>query len=189
MNGHPFIPRRWFFENPDRVAALLAAVGKRQNTPWAENSRAPGPGGGYDCENYVEDVMLEVGVIDAPFEFPRSDSDFRSHVHNSKFLNYLRGKVPDDPRSAKLVSIFAELDIDQLVPVAAWPDSPVRNTGLIPGDLLIIKSHVPGVWHMPMMIDDRNFTQCASPDGVSQADVTQGDYRSRLKAAFRARAK
>jgi hypothetical protein len=58
----------------------------------------------------------------------------------------------------------------------------------MPGDILIVKSRTPGVWHMPMMIDDRNFTQCAYPDGVSQADVTQADYRSRLKAAFRARA-
>jgi hypothetical protein len=213
MNGHPFIPDRaraqveggapatpWFFDSPAAVAKLLRAVEKRKNTPWAENSRACGPGGGYDCENYIEDIALEVGVIDGPFDFPRTDSDFRSHVHNTKFLNYLRGKfvIPSevegprcetiDPRSLRLAQIFAELDIDELVPIARWPDELVRSTGLMPGDLLVIKAHIPGVWHLPMMISDRTFTHCAAPDGVSQGDVTQGDYRSQLRAAFRARA-
>lgn len=186
MNGHPFISRGYFFDNPDRVAALLRAVEKRKNTPWAENSRAPGPGGGYDCENYIEDIALEVSLINEPFAFPRADSDFRGHAHNTKFLNYLRGEI-DDPRSARLAEIFVELDIEALVPVASWPDKIVRTTGLMPGDLLIVKAKTPGVWHLPMMISDRTFTQCAYPLGVSRGDVTQGDYRSRLKAAFRAR--
>jgi hypothetical protein len=197
----PFVP---FFSDPDHVAALLAAVEKRKGTPWGENSRAPGPGGGYDCETYIEDIALEIGLIDRPFDFPRASSDFGGHAHNTKFLNYLRGSARDsraasgdspdalppiDPRSLRLAAIFEELDVDQLVPIARWPDKLVVSTGLMPGDLLIVKAPIPGVWHMPIMLNDRTFTQCAAPLGVSQGDVTQADYRDRLKAAFRARAR
>jgi hypothetical protein len=56
----------------------------------------------------------------------------------------------------------------------------------MPGDLLIIRPRT-GIWHLPIMLNDRMFVHCAYPGGVTEGDITQEDFRSRIVAAFRAR--
>lgn len=177
---------RWFFSDPDRAAQFCAICKSWDRTPFAAHSRAKGPGGGIDCVGYLEESFFEIGF--PRFNFQRSDGDYKSHVHNDKILRFFRGTHPD-PQSATLAALFVELtNLDELVPVARWPDKQVRNTGLMTGDIGVIKAVIPGVWHLAMMQDDRTFMHCADSLGVTEGDITQADYRERLKAVFRARA-
>lgn len=176
----------WHFEDARHVELLVTEGQSWRGTPFAQNSRAKGEGGGIDCAGFCEVLMLASLAIAAPFDFPRTRADYEGHLHNDKILDYLRGRA-DDEQSQILAARFAELtNIDELIPVAAWPHGRVVHTGLIAGDLLIIEAR-HGVWHMPVMMSDRSFMHSAFPLGVSEGDVTQGDFRDRLRAVFRAR--
>lgn len=180
-------PRRWHFEDARHVDLLIAEAQSWRGTPFVQDSCAKGESGGAYCVSFAEALMLATGAISQPFEIATTRADYNGHVHNDKILRFLRGQ-DEDPKSAILAARFAELDgIDELIPVASWPNRRVLNTGLLSGDLLIIEAR-HGVWHMPVMMNDRSFMQCAFPLGVSEGDVTQDDYRDRLRAVFRARA-
>lgn len=179
-----FVP---FFLDPDRAARFRAIWKTWDGTPFAAHSRAKGPGGGIDCVAVQEETLFEVGAVPR-FHFPRSDGDYKSHVHNTRILAFVRGQDPD-PQSAVLAERFAELtNLDELVPIPNWPERQVFNTGLMTGDLAVIQSMIPGVWHLVAMQDDRIFKHCAYPLGVTEGDITQREYRDRLKAVFRCRA-
>ncbi len=176
----------WFFSDPAAVTLVRNTADSWDRTPFAQGSKAKGPTGGIDCVGFVEEVMRETGVAPA-FNFPRSDADYKGHAHNDKIVDYLRGQKTDDPQSAQLARIFAKLEnIEELVPKAEWPNRLVINTGLMPGDLLVIQPRI-GIWHLPIMMTDRMFKHCAFPGGVTEGDITQEDYRSRIVAIFRAR--
>lgn len=191
------------FSDRDRAAAFRAICKSWDRTPFIENWNATevrsltekkGPAGGNDCVGFVEDTYFETGEFPR-FHFPRAAGDYRTHAHNDKILRFMRGtyRAPGseevDPQSIALAAIFLELtNLDELVPIAAWPAKPVINTGLLTGDICVMKSPIPGVWHLPVMQDDRTFAHCAFPLGVTEGDITQAEYRSRLKAVFRARA-
>lgn len=164
---------RWFFSNPEAVVKLRAAAIALRDTPFRAFSNAPGRGGGMDCVAFAEALHVAAGVV-APFAFPRTSKDYSRHVHNDKVLNYLRGNV-DDHQSRMLNAIFAELD------------HKLADFGFMPGDVIIMKAG-RGQWHLPVMLDARTFVQCAYPDGVSEADITQPDYADAIVAVFRARA-
>jgi hypothetical protein len=185
-------PALCYFSDAARRETFRAVGYSWLGTPFREHSRAKGLGGGIDCVGFIEEWFFEAGA--APrFNFPRTDGDYKSHLHNTRILSFLRGADPD-PQSAILHSLFVELtNLDELVPVAAWPRpaNHTGNTGLITGDLLVIKAKIPGVWHLPAMLDDRMFLHCAwapSGGGVTEGDITQGDIRERLRAVFRLRA-
>jgi hypothetical protein len=179
-----FVP---FFSDPALAEQFRAIWRTWDRTPFAEHSRVRGPGGGCDCVAVQEETLFEVGAVPR-FHFPRSDGDYKSHLHNTKMLSFLRGKH-EDPQSLVLAERFAELtNLDELVPKPKWPERQVFNTGLMTGDVLVIKALIPGVWHLAAMQDDRHFMHCAYPLGVTEADITQADYRDQLKAVFRCRA-
>lgn len=173
------------FEDPALVVLLEAELDSWRGTPFHFDSRAKGPGGGIDCVGFCECVMCAVGVTPA-FMFPRTPADNSLHVHNDKILRYLRGEAAEDPQSALLARIFAELPPPIKKPVGAFGCE--LEPALLPGDLLIMRAAGRGLWHMPIMRNARSFMQCAFPDGVSEADVTQSDYHKRIEAVFRARA-
>lgn len=130
------------------------------------------------------------------FHFPRSDGDYKGHVHNTKLMAFLEGiyRTPGateiDPQSVILGRLFARLtNLDELVPTPTWPPpaNHTGGTGLMTGDLCVIKAMIPGVWHLAAMQDDRTFMHCAFPAGVTEGDITQGNIRERLVAVFRCR--
>jgi hypothetical protein len=172
-------PTSYFFSDPDRVAALHAAIWELRDMTFAEGSR--------DCIRYGELVMAGAGLPET-FDFQRTDADYKGHAHNTKILRYLRGEH-EDPQSSILHARFVELTdkLDTLVPKATWPHGRVLTTGLMPGDIVIIKAMLRGVWHFGIMINDRTYTHCAYDIGVTQGDITEGHIRERLTAIFRAR--
>ena len=165
----PFFSDR---ETQERFRAICRAW---DGTPFREHSRAKGSGGGIDCAGFVEEVMFEVGA-GPRFDFERSCADYRGHLHNTRILQTLR-----DQLAPYLV------EIEPRIPMQKFPPEKYLLTGLMCGDILVIKAPVPGVWHLPVMLDDRTFAHVAAPLGYSEADITQEDYRSRLKALFRVR--
>lgn len=171
----------WFFEDPAHIALFVAEARSWDGTPFGEG-RAKGKGGGIDCVGFAEEPLAVAGI--ERFDFPRDEGDYRPHAHNDKILNYLRGLHPD-PQSAILAARFAELDVDEMIPDVKWPNEVV--TGLMTGDALIMRGDA-GIWHMPLMLDSREFMHCAWPLGVTQGDVTSPNYRSKIRALFRARA-
>lgn len=171
----------WFFADPERAALFLAEALSWEGTPYGEG-RAKGRGGAIDCVGFPEETMAAAGI--ERFNFPREEADYRPHVHNNKILDYLRGLHPD-PQSAVLAARFAELDVDETIPDLKWPEEVFTN--LMMGDLLIMRSD-KGIWHMPVMLDSREFMHSAYPLGVTRADVTPPNYRKAIKALFRARA-
>jgi hypothetical protein len=173
----------WFFDYPEHRAALQAELPTWRGTPFHEGGRVKGKGGGTDCVGFGELNLFAVKLI-PEFSFPRTETDFKGHVHNTKILDYLRGKMPG-PESALLMSIFSELVVDEILPPMKWP-APVVSHALT-GDLLIMKGNAVGVWHLPIMFDDRIFYHCAWPNGVTEGDATQPMYRDRIRAIFRAR--
>lgn len=176
----------WFFSDPDRATHFRSVCKGLEGTPFSE--------GTHDCVWFPEETFAAVGA--APrFQFPRSPGDYHRHVHNDKILRFFRGtyRPPGsdeiDPQSIILGERFAELtDLAALVPIASWPNNQVRNTNLITGDICIVKSKFPGVWHICLMQDDRAFMHCAWPLGVTEGDITQAEFRERLTAVFRCRA-
>jgi len=184
--------RRWFFEDEDAVVRLRELAKRLHGTPFRPYSCAPGRDGGMDCVGMCEYVMAHVGVI-GHLSFPRAPADYAGHLHNDKILRYLRGQS-NDSQSHTLANHFAEIPVSSLPVVAAVPaakslaGATPAATGLMAGDILLLKAELPGVWHMPIMLDARNFFHCAAPDGVTEADIEQHDYRKHVRAVFRARA-
>lgn len=176
----------WYFTDPDRADDFCAVCKSWDGAPFSENSR--------DCVWFPEETFRAVGA--APrFHFPRSQGDYHRHVHNDKILRFFRGTycAPGsdevDPQSLLLAERFTELtNLDELVPVAKWGVDRTINTGLLTGDICIVRSKFPGVWHLCLMQDDRRFMHCAWPLGVTEGDITQAEVRERLTAVFRARA-
>jgi len=197
MNGHPIIPGsardsradfgdspKPFFSDATRVQALRIAAASWRLTPFRFGSRAKGKSGGIDCVGLVEELMASAGI--ERFHFERTPADNSRHVYNEKILNYLRGKIPGDPQSAILHSRFEEL--------APLPEKKQRTAFIhyydppfMPGDLLIMKTG-KGLYHMPVLLGQAAFIQCAFPNGVSEGDILAPNYQDYLVAAFRARA-
>jgi hypothetical protein len=173
---------RWYFEDESRVALLRQRAHELKDTPFRAFSNAPGPGGGMDCVAFAEALHVAPGTVE-PFTFPRSSKDYSRHVHNDKILNTLRGLV-DSHESRLLSATFAELPLSDLRP----PISDLMAGDLMAGDVVVMKTG-RGQWHLPVMLDARTFAQCAYPDGVSEADITQPDYADAVVAVFRARAR
>jgi cell wall-associated NlpC family hydrolase len=174
----------WFFADESRVALLLSAAEEWNLTPFRFGSRAKGKDGGIDCVGLVEEIMAAAGI--ERFHFERTPADNSRHVYNEKILDYLRGKYPD-PQSKRLLEIFAELD--------PLPEKKQRTAFIhyyeppfLPGDLLIMKTG-RGLYHMPVMLTETTFIQCAFPGGVSEGDILAPNYQDYLVAAFRARSK
>jgi hypothetical protein len=179
----------WFFSDPAAVAKLYREAfdwthdraGRRAPTPFRFGSSVKGATGGTDCVGLVEQLMAASGI--ERFNFPREPIDNSRHAHNDKILNYLRGQHAD-PQSKILAARFAELPLPEKKKRSAfllYYDPP-----FMPGDLLIMKTG-KGLWHMPVMMNDHVFIQCAFPDGVSEGDILAPNYHGYLVALFRAR--
>jgi hypothetical protein len=168
----------WFFSDPERVTLLRNEADEwyRPYTPFRRNSHAKGAGGGTDCVGFDEAVLKAAGAIPWDIYFPRSRRDYSPHVMNDRILKCLRGQA-DDPQSATLATIFAELPADSIK----------SYTDVLPGDICIMKSGV-GLYHMPIVIDPPRCMQCAYPDGVSELDLFDPQYNEKLITVFRARA-
>ena len=159
---------KWFFEDPDRAAALIAEAKTWRGTPFRRGSSAKGAGGGIDCVGLDESLLFAVGAV-PKFNFPRDRKrDYSRHVYNDRILKYLRGQF-EDPQSKILASRLAEL---------------AKDIALMTGDILILKTGVD-LYHMPIVLDPPRFIQCAFPHGVSEADITDPQYRDKLVTIFR----
>jgi cell wall-associated NlpC family hydrolase len=175
----------YFFEDAAAQQRLCNAAAEWPDTPFREFSKAPGRGGGVDCVGLCEALMAAAGVCE--FSFPREQSDYQGHAPG-KILRYLRGRIADDPRSARLAEIFAE------IPLPA-PQGPVlRGKGIpwnppkelfMPGDLVICKSD--GLFHMPIMLRGRRFISAVHTQGVIEGDIHDPSYSRHFVALFRAR--
>src|ERR1017187_3816872 len=85
----------WFFEDPDRAAALIAEAKTWRGTPFRRGSSAKGAGGGIDCVGLDESLLFAVGAV-PKFNFPRDRKrDYSRHVYNDRILKYLRGQFED----------------------------------------------------------------------------------------------
>ena len=177
----------WFFESAAAVQRLCEAAAIWRDTPFRADSRAPGRTGGVDCVGLCEELMKAAGVCE--FEFPREQSDYQGHAPG-KILRYLRGRVADDPRSAHLARIFAEISLPApqgptLTRRHTVPWNPPREL-FVPGDLVICKSD--GLFHMPIMLGGRQFISAVRDQGVIEGDIHDPSYSRHFVALFRARA-
>jgi hypothetical protein len=186
---HPEAPAaRWFFEDAEAVQRLCAARAKWLGTAFAQNSKAPGHDGGIDCVGLLEEVLGRDAGVDRgeAFVFPRTSADYQSHRTELRVLKYLRGEYADDPQSARLARIFAELRL------------PNERTNLhtalfLPGDLLVLrtKREVPGhgtMFHLCIMTESPRFLHCAYPTGVQESNIHDPTFSKHIDAFFRARA-
>lgn len=164
----------WFFSDPAAVARLVAEAHALRGKPFHQVTN--------DCVWLAERLHVASGSV-AAFNFPRTPTDYSRHVHNDKILDYLRGEH-SDPQSASLAQTFAELPLPEKKQLSAFRFD--YEPPFMPGDLLIMRTG-KGLYHMPVMITDRAFIQCAYPDGVSEGDILAPNYRGYLIALFRAR--
>lgn len=162
---------KYFFDDLENVDLLRAAAQQCHGTPFRKGSCAPGVGGGMDCVALCEFILFTSGAV-PQFQFPRRDRDYSPHVANDRILKYFRGQIEDDRQSAMLKKRFAELNSD---------------VDLMPGDVLVMKDGV-ALYHLPIVIDPPRCLQCASPDGVSECDAGDPQYREKIVTIFRARA-
>jgi cell wall-associated NlpC family hydrolase len=177
------VPHQWYFENAAAVQRLRSAAAEWEGTPFRPFSRAKGEGGGIDCVGFCEEVFVAAGVVQ-PFSFPRTDADYQSHRTALRILDYLRGKVTDDPQSAQIGAIFAEIRLPQL---ADGGDATNLYPGLfMPGDLLVLRDE--GQIHLPIVLRGRRFVHCMRPDGVSEGTIHDTTFSAHFVAMFRARA-
>jgi hypothetical protein len=170
MNGHPFIPRGNFFDDPDRVARLRAEIDSWLGTPFHADSQAKGRTGGVDCIRLCEAIMIACGVVE-PFEFPRVPMDFTQHQERSIVLEFLEGHYPD-PQSTRLAQRFAVVD----------PGEP-----RLPGDLYTFEIG-QAVNHIGIAYDETRFIHCFTKVGTVLANITDPTFAERLHTIFRARA-
>jgi cell wall-associated NlpC family hydrolase len=167
----------WYFEDPTRAAALIAAARSWRGTPFAMFSRAKGPHGGVDCVAFVEEVTAAAGL--ERFDLGRTDEDYSRHVHNDKILNHFRG-LADNPNSVVIARRWDEL-----------PEK-LRSAPMV-GDILICKDggrigdRGNGVFHMPIMVSPTIFMHCAPKLGVAEGQIDDPTYSDHIVAHFRAR--
>lgn len=181
LNRQPY-----FFKDAAAVQRLSSAAAEWLDTPFREHSRAPGRTGGVDCVGLCEELMKAAGVCE--FQFPREQSDYQGHAPG-KILRYLRGRIADDPRSAELTEIFAEIPLPApqgpVLNGKALPWNPPKEL-FMPGDLVICKSD--GLFHMPIMLGGRRFISAVFGQGVIEGDIHDTSYSRHFVALFRARA-
>lgn len=176
----------WFFDDAEAVQRLRAAAAALRGKPFSK--------GHNDCVWLAEALHVAAGSVTG-FNFERRPEDYSRHVHNDRILNFLRGTATIaetgkiDPQSVSLAERFVELELPTKNQLSFFRFT--YEPPFMPGDLLIMKSASKtnrGVWHMPVMLDDHTFVQCAFPRGVTQGDITDPNYRDILEAVFRARA-
>ncbi len=176
-DGHP--ARRsdkYFFEDIDHAAALLAEAESWEGTPFVAYSKAKGPGGGVDCVRLCEAIMVATGAAE-PFEFPQTPMDFTLHSDRSLVLEYLRGAYAGDLKQSKRLSrMFKEIPM------------PIGYLTIIPGDLLAFRVG-RAVNHLTVALDHERFIHCLRPIGTVVATLQDSTFAPRLHAVFRARAK
>ena len=181
-----------FFDDPEALQRLRDAAAIWDRTPFREHGRVKGLGGGIDCVGYVEELMIAAGVAErGDLSFARTDADYQSHRTWLRILDYLRGKVTDDPQSARLAAIFEEI----MLPAPQGPSTngrPLRweNPPLElfkPGDLLVLRDE--GQIHLPVILRGRKFTHCMRPNGVDEGSIHDTSFSNHFIAMFRARAR
>lgn len=168
----PFVP---FFSDAGAVQRLRTEAAKLRGTRFMVKDR--------DCIWLAESLHVAGGSVKA-FNFPRSDADYSRHVHNNKIFDYLRG-LADDPQSKILSERFVELALPEKKQLSAYRFE--YQPPFMCGDLIILRTG-KGLWHMPVMLNDRAFMQCVAPDGVTEGDILAPNYHAHLVAVFRARA-
>ncbi len=170
---------RFFFEDAAAVQRLHEAFAKWDGTPFRQNSKAAGPGGGIDCVGFVEEAMGREAGVDRgePFAFPRTSADYQSHRTEARVLMYLRGEH-EDPQSERLAQLFAELTLP--------PDrSNLLPAFFLPGDLVALRRR--GMFHLLIMLDAPRFMHCAFPYGVAEGNIHDPTFSTHIDAMFRAR--
>lgn len=165
---------KWLFEDVDLVARMQSELLSWLGTPFRPHSKAKGATGGVDCIGLCEAVYVDLGICSG-FNFPRTPMDYSMHQDNSIMLDYLRGQAWRDPQSARLAHMFAEIHLSS---------QPYLN--LLTGDLLAFRIG-KCVHHLAIAFDAKRFLHCFSQIGVTEANIDDQTYRSRIVAIFRAR--
>lgn len=182
--SRPKIPARdrYLFDDAAAVQRLRTEAASWLGTPFWPKSKAKGPAGGIDCVGLVEEILGAAGVAgDRKFEFPRSTADYQSHRTELRVLKYLRGQIADDPQSTALAAMFEELGL----PAGNLCNLPADR--FMPGDLIVLRQG--GQFHIPIILEGREFIHCARPFGVAIGDIHDPTYSTHLDAHFRARAR
>ena len=170
----------WFFEDSDRVTLLRKEADEWLGTPYFAFSRAKGHDGGCDCLGLTEALYIACGLAcEGDFVFPRSAADYQAHRAELRVLKYLRGQISEDPQSARLAEMFAELPLPE-------DCKNIDADHFMPGDMLALRQ--AGQFHLPIYLGNRFFIHCLRGISVVISDLHDPTYSTHLDAHFRPRA-
>jgi hypothetical protein len=173
----------WFFNDPEKQALGLVVTKSWEGTPFFKFSKAKGRHGGIDCANYCEAWYYETGVLPFLIDAERTGADYSQVAHNTRFLNFIRGKA-DDPRSATVSEIFHEF----LVVDKRFTEPPMFGD-LIVGrnDSKLAREQGESLWHLGIMVGPKKLTNCNSL-GVRLGHIDDPTFKRHFYAHFRPRA-
>jgi hypothetical protein len=172
--------RLFFFDDPAKQELGRAVASSWEFTPFAKFSKAKGRDGGIDCENYCEAWYFETGALPFLLDIPRSAQDYVQVAHNTRFLEFIRGRA-EDPRSAIVAQIFREFPVvekDFTTPPIFGDLFVGRN------DSRLAREQGQGLWHLGIMLGPRKLTNCNAL-GVRLGNIDDPTYRRHLFAHFR----
>lgn len=146
-----------WFSNAERIDALETAANSWIGTPFGQNARVKGQGGGVSCQMLAAALMVESGCVGAEFP-PMAPMSWAQHKRESLIVPYMDAH----PRFQRLPELEA--------PVA--------------GDILGFKIEAC-IHHMGTMLRDGLFIHVWKQTGTMKSLLADPTYATRLAAIWR----
>lgn len=167
--------RSWY-DTPERLGRLQLAADSWLGTPWGQNSRVKGPGGGVSCQTLTGALHIEAGLLEE-FDIPAAPMNWALHNKESLVVPYMRGR-PE----------FAEIWTFRDPPKGEEKDwagyAKIGSPRLLPGDVLGIK--VQGcVHHMATVVDRFEVLEAWMSEKVVRTPFNQRLYLRNLRHVWR----
>ncbi|MDR2462204.1 MAG: C40 family peptidase [Verrucomicrobiales bacterium] len=159
---------RYYFEQPEHLAALREEAAAWLGTPFRYGAAVRGAGGGTDCARMSYAIFTAIGATPAGKVFPSASADYTVHHADSPIDDFFR---------TELAAEFERL------PVTAdgAADSAIRA-----GDVLGFRIG-KAVHHLAIVIDSGRMLQCVKPHGARLVSLQDSTFMKRLAVVYRRR--
>jgi cell wall-associated NlpC family hydrolase len=155
----------WYFDNPQRQAALLAELESWRGTRfWEQTSGRARKGVCADCVSFCERVYVALGAME-PIRWPR----YVTHHGGAAMLTLVLESVAKIPRLAVIWTPETGIELANV---------------LMPGDLVVASSG-RALHHMAIYSGGNTLWHCVAGEGVCQGNIHDPIIRKHTRAVYR----
>ncbi len=155
----------WFFDNPQRQAALQAELKSWRGTRfWEHATGRARKGVCADCVSFCERVYVALGAME-PIQWPH----YVTHHGGAAMFDLVLESLAKIPRLA-----------------VVWTPSGDGEPALVVGDLIVASSG-KALHHLAIYSGGNTLWHCVAGEGVSQGNIHDPIIRKHVRAVYRFR--